>query len=59
MSEIRTVGLDLAKNVFQVHGADGSGAVVSRRQVAKTGSAAVSSLASQSSEGHYRTRQSF
>ena len=27
MSEIITVGLDLAKNVFQVHGADG---VVSR-----------------------------
>ena len=25
MSEITTVGLDLAKNVFQVHGADGSG----------------------------------
>lgn len=23
MSEIITVGLDLAKNVFQVHGADG------------------------------------
>ena len=25
MSEIITVGLDLAKNVFQVHGADGAG----------------------------------
>ena len=25
MSEITTVGLDLAKNVFQAHGADGSG----------------------------------
>ncbi len=25
MSEIATVGLDLAKNVFQGHGADGSG----------------------------------
>ena len=25
MSEIITVGLDLAKNVFQVHGADASG----------------------------------
>ena len=24
MSEITTVGLDLAKNVFQMHGADGS-----------------------------------
>lgn len=28
MSEIITVGLDLAKNVFQVHGADGSGRAV-------------------------------
>jgi hypothetical protein len=28
MSEIITVGLDLAKNVFQVHGADGAGGTV-------------------------------
>ena len=28
MSEIITVGLDLAKNVFQVHGADGTGRAV-------------------------------
>ena len=28
MSEVRTIGLDLAKNVFQVHGADETGAVV-------------------------------
>jgi hypothetical protein len=27
MSEVRTIGLDLAKNRFQVHGADASGAV--------------------------------
>ncbi|WP_301336107.1 hypothetical protein [Paracoccus aminovorans] len=25
MSEITTIGLDLAKNVFQAHGADASG----------------------------------
>lgn len=31
MSEIITVGLDLAKNVFQVHGADGSGRAVLRK----------------------------
>ena len=32
MSEIITVGLDLAKNVFQVHGADGTGrAVLSKK----------------------------
>jgi transposase len=33
MSEISTIGLDLAKNVFQVHGVDASGAVVLRRQL--------------------------
>ena len=33
MTEITTVGLDLAKNVFQVHGIDAEGAVVIRRQV--------------------------
>ena len=33
MSEVLTIGLDLAKNVFQVHGADASGAVVFRKQL--------------------------
>ena len=33
MSEISMIGLDLAKNVFQVHGVDGSGKVVLRRQL--------------------------
>ena len=33
MNEIATVGLDLAKNVFQVHAVDATGAVVIRRQV--------------------------
>lgn len=33
MKEITTVGLDLAKNVFQVHGIDAEGAVVIRRQI--------------------------
>ena len=33
MSEIITVGLDLAKNVFQVHGADASGRAVLRREL--------------------------
>ncbi len=28
MGEVGTIGLDLAKNVFQVHGADTSGAVL-------------------------------
>jgi transposase len=31
MSEVTTIGLDLAKNVFQVHGVDAAGAVVVRR----------------------------
>lgn len=33
MSEITTVGLDLAKNVFQVHGADGAGRAVVRKKL--------------------------
>src|SRR5215203_6206699 len=33
MSEITTVGLDLAKNVFQVHGVDAEGAAVRRKQL--------------------------
>ena len=33
MSEVRTIGLDLAKSVFQVHGADETGAVVFRKQL--------------------------
>jgi transposase len=32
MPEIITVGLDLAKNVFQVHGADGAGQPVLRKK---------------------------
>lgn len=33
MSEIITVGLDLAKNVFQVHGADSKGNAVLRKKL--------------------------
>src|ERR671912_395917 len=33
VSEITIVGLDLAKNVFQVHGVDAAGATVLRRQL--------------------------
>ena len=33
MNEVITIGVDLAKNVFQVHGVDGEGAVVVRRQL--------------------------
>jgi transposase len=33
MNEVITIGLDLAKNVFQVHGVDAEGGVVVRRQL--------------------------
>jgi len=33
MSEVSTIGLDLAKHVFQVHGADGAGRPVLRKQL--------------------------
>jgi transposase len=33
MSEVTTIGLDLAKHVFQVHGVDASGATVLRKQL--------------------------
>ena len=33
MEKISTIGLDIAKNVFQVHAVDRSGAVVVRRQL--------------------------
>ena len=33
MNEITTIGLDLAKNVFQVHGIDEAGQVIVRKQL--------------------------
>jgi hypothetical protein len=33
MNKASTIGLDLAKQVFQVHGADATGAVVFRKRV--------------------------
>ena len=33
MEKIITIGLDIAKNVFQIHGIDGSGEPVVRRQL--------------------------
>jgi transposase len=33
MKELSTIGLDLAKNVFQVHGVDSKGVVVEKRQL--------------------------
>ncbi len=36
MEQVSTVGLDLAKNVFQVHGVDEAGEVVVRRQLRRS-----------------------
>lgn len=36
MTKISTIGLDLAKNVFQLHGIDASGAVVLKRQLRRS-----------------------
>ena len=33
MTEVTTLGIDLAKTVFQVHGVDASGAIVIRKQL--------------------------
>ena len=35
MGEVSTIGLDIAKSVFQVHGVDGTGAVVMRRRISR------------------------
>ncbi|MBL4857642.1 MAG: transposase, partial [Erythrobacter sp.] len=35
MSEVSIIGLDIAKSVFQVHGADASGRVVLRKKVSR------------------------
>ena len=35
MGEVSTIGLDIAKAVFQVHGVDGAGAVVIRRRISR------------------------
>jgi transposase len=36
MSELSTVGVDLAKNVIQIHGIDADGKVVVRRQLRRS-----------------------
>ena len=35
MGEVSTIGLDIAKSVFQVHGVDAAGAVVIRKRVSR------------------------
>ena len=36
MSELATVGIDLAKSVFQIHGVDENGLVLVRRQLRRS-----------------------
>src|SRR5256886_2872775 len=36
MGEVSTIGLDIAKSVFQVHGVDAGGAVVIRKRISRT-----------------------
>ena len=36
MGEVSTIGLDIAKSVFQVHGVDDTGAVVMRKRVSRS-----------------------
>ncbi len=36
MGEVITIGLDIAKSVFQVHGVDGTGAVVMRKRIGRS-----------------------
>jgi transposase len=35
MSEVSTIGLDIAKSVFQIHGVDASGKLVIRKRVTR------------------------
>src|SRR5258708_19056561 len=41
MGEVSTIGLDIAKSVFQVHGVDVAGAVVIRKRVSRAKSVGV------------------
>ena len=36
MGEVSTIGIDIAKSVFQVHGVDTDGAVVIRKRIGRT-----------------------
>ena len=43
MGQVTTIGLDIAKSVFQVHGVDAEGQVVLRRRLRPSARSAVSS----------------
>jgi transposase len=35
MGEVSTIGLDIAKSVFQIHGVDAAGVVVIRKRISR------------------------
>jgi hypothetical protein len=35
MGEVSTIGLDIAKSIFQIHGVDADGAVVIRKRISR------------------------
>jgi transposase len=35
MGEVSTIGLDIAKSIFQIHGVDANGAVVIRKRITR------------------------
>ena len=41
MGDVSTIGLDIAKSVFQVHGVDSAGAVVMRKRISRAKGAGV------------------
>ena len=51
MNEITTIGLDLAKHVFQVHGVDAAGATVLRKQLRRAQVLAFSTAALSGGDG--------
>ena len=58
MGRVSTIGLDLAKNVFQAHGADASGGVVFRKKLRRAASAGIflGSTAVHGGDGSLRRR---
>ena len=57
MGEVTIIGVDLAKNVFQVHGAAGDGSVLFRKEAVATAVHAVHGGAAAVSRGNGGLRQ--
>jgi hypothetical protein len=54
MGEVSMIGLDIAKSVFQVHGADVDGAVVIRKRVSR---AAISMASANGTSRHFAAKR--